>query len=62
MNESIEKKRSAALGWLRSRNRHWTQRTRDDLSWTAAETNVEATVKRELARMNGEKRLKRVAS
>lgn len=60
MNESIEKKRSAALGWLHSRKRHWTQRSRDDLSWTAAETNVAKTVSRELARVNGKARLERV--
>lgn len=55
MNADLEKKRSAALGYLKSKGKHWTQRSAADLSWTAAATDVAQSIARERARLSGEK-------
>jgi len=55
VNADLEKKRSAALGYLKANGRHWTQRTRADLSWTDAETDVAATIARVRAKLVGSK-------
>lgn len=56
MNADIERKRSAALGWLKARGSHWSQRSRRDLSWTAVDTCVADTIAHERARLDGGKR------
>lgn len=55
MNADLEKKRSVALGYLKSRGSHWTQRTKADLSWTAAATHVADTIAKERAKLAGAK-------